>query len=68
VGENDLGPSLVDALVGKKVIGAAAGGNHIATDNGELFTFGLEQTQREAGTRKNKDRYKREKLSLEVFL
>ena len=33
---------LVEALVGKKVVGASAGENHTAawTDEGELFTFG----------------------------
>jgi E3 ubiquitin-protein ligase HERC2 len=40
--QNELVPRLVDALVGKKVVGAAAGQYHTAvwTDEGELFTFG----------------------------
>jgi alpha-tubulin suppressor-like RCC1 family protein len=40
--ESEHVPRLVEALVGKKVIGAAAGGDHTAvwTDVGELFTFG----------------------------
>jgi len=40
--ENELVPRLVEALVGKKVIGASAGGLHTAvwTEAGELFTFG----------------------------
>ena len=35
-------PRLVEALVGKKMIGAAAGQHHTAvlTDDGEVFTFG----------------------------
>jgi alpha-tubulin suppressor-like RCC1 family protein len=35
-------PRLVDALVGQKVVGAAAGHQHTAvrTEAGELFTFG----------------------------
>jgi alpha-tubulin suppressor-like RCC1 family protein len=35
-------PRLVEALAEKKVIGAAAGGDHTAvwTETGELFTFG----------------------------
>jgi len=35
-------PRLVQALAGKKMIGAAAGGSHtvVQTDEGELFTFG----------------------------
>ena len=40
---NELVPRLFEALVGKKVIGAAAGGQHTAvwTEGGEqLFTFG----------------------------
>jgi alpha-tubulin suppressor-like RCC1 family protein len=41
-GQDESVPRLVDALVGKKVIGAAAGWQHTAvwTDEGELFTFG----------------------------
>ena len=41
-GENERVPRLVQALAGKKVIGAAAGANHMAvwTEAGELFTFG----------------------------
>jgi len=37
-------PRLVEALAGKKVVGAAAGGHHTAvwTEAGELFTFGVE--------------------------
>ena len=40
--EGELVPRLVEALVRKKVIGAAASTNHTAvwTDEGELFTFG----------------------------
>jgi len=40
--EHELVPRLVEALVGKDVIGAAAGKRHTAvwTDTGELFTFG----------------------------
>ena len=40
--EDELVPRLVEALVGKKVIGAAAGEEHTAvwTEAGELFTFG----------------------------
>jgi len=40
--DHELVPRLVEALAGKKVIGAAAGANHTAvwTDEGELFTFG----------------------------
>jgi len=36
-------PRLVQALAGKKVVGAAAGGNHtmVWTEEGELFTFGI---------------------------
>ena len=35
-------PRLVEALAGKKVVGASAGEHHTAvwTDAGELFTFG----------------------------
>ena len=38
---NELAPRLVEALAGKKVIGASAGQHHTAawTDEGELFTF-----------------------------
>jgi len=41
-GENERVPRLVQALAGKKVVGAAAGYNHTAvwTKGGELFTFG----------------------------
>ena len=41
-GESEPVPRLVDALVGKKVVGAAAGYYHTAvwTDEGQLFTFG----------------------------
>ena len=40
--QNELVPRLVEALVGKKVVGASAGTNHTAvwTEAGELFTFG----------------------------
>jgi len=40
--QNELVPRLVEALAGKKVVGAAAGGQHTAawTKAGELFTFG----------------------------
>jgi len=40
--ENESVPRLVEALVGKKVIGAAAGHSHTAalTEAGEVFTFG----------------------------
>ena len=40
--ENEDVPRLVEGLVGKKVIGAAAGLRHTAvwTEEGELFTFG----------------------------
>jgi len=40
--ENELVPRLVEALAGKKVVGAAAGIDHTAawTEEGELFTFG----------------------------
>jgi len=40
--DNELLPRLVEALVGKKVIGAAAGSWHtvVWTEAGELFTFG----------------------------
>jgi len=36
-------PRLVEALTGKRVIGAVAGGNHTAVwiEAGELFPFGL---------------------------
>jgi len=39
---DELVPRLVEALVGKKVIGAAASNSHtvVWTDEGELFTFG----------------------------
>jgi len=35
-------PRLVEALAGKKVVGAAAGGGHTAlwTEDGKVFTFG----------------------------
>jgi len=41
--ENERVPRLVEALVGKQVVGATAGGDHTAvwTEAGELFTFGL---------------------------
>jgi alpha-tubulin suppressor-like RCC1 family protein len=41
--ENELVPRVVDALVGKQVVGAAADGNHtvVWTDAGELYTFGF---------------------------
>ena len=40
--ENEHMPRLVEALAGKKVIGAAAGCDQTAvrTEEGELFTFG----------------------------
>jgi len=40
--QNEHVPRLVEALVGKKVIGVAAGEDHTAvwTEEGELFTFG----------------------------
>ena len=40
--ENELLPRLVEALVGKKVVGVSPGDNHTAawTEEGELFTFG----------------------------
>ena len=40
--ENELVPRLVQALAGRKVVGAAAGAEHTAvwTDDGEVFTFG----------------------------
>ena len=43
IGEHEYAPRLVEALVGKKVVGAATGICHTAvwTDAGELFTFGL---------------------------
>jgi len=38
----ELSPRLVEALVGRKVVGVSAGGSHTAvwTEAGELFTFG----------------------------
>jgi formate dehydrogenase assembly factor FdhD len=40
--EHEYAPRLVEALVGKIVVGAATGCFHTAvwTDTGELFTFG----------------------------
>ena len=40
--QNEDVPRLVEALVGKKVVGASAGHNHTAawTDAGEVFTIG----------------------------
>jgi len=40
--EHEYAPRLVEALVGKKVVGAATGCFHTAvwTDTGELFAFG----------------------------
>jgi hypothetical protein len=40
--EDELGPRLVEALAGKKVVGVSAGDCHTAawTAEGELFTFG----------------------------
>jgi len=40
--EDELVPKLVEALAGKKVVGASAGGKHtvVWTEAGELFTFG----------------------------
>ena len=40
--QNEYVPTLVEALAGKKVIGAATGDNHtvVWTEAGELFTFG----------------------------
>jgi len=40
--QNEPVPRLVEALVGKKVVGAATGDNHtvVWTEGGELFTFG----------------------------
>ena len=41
----ELVPRMIEALAGKKVIGAAAGSYHTAvwTEEGELFTFGAGQ-------------------------
>jgi len=41
--QNESVPRLVEALAGKKVVGASSGGCHIAvwTDEGEIFTFGF---------------------------
>jgi len=40
--QREFVPRLVEALVGKKVVGAAASADHTAvwTDAGEVFTFG----------------------------
>jgi alpha-tubulin suppressor-like RCC1 family protein len=42
--QNELVPRLVEALAGKKVIGAVVGDIHTSvwTDAGELLTFGFE--------------------------
>jgi alpha-tubulin suppressor-like RCC1 family protein len=41
--EDEFVPRLIEALAGKKVIGAASGYDHTAvwTEEGELFTFGI---------------------------
>ena len=40
--ENELGPKVVRALTGKKVVGASAGNRHtvVWTEGGEVYTFG----------------------------
>jgi len=42
MGEHEYVPRLVEALVGKKVVGVSAGGglHSSLTEAGELFTFG----------------------------
>jgi alpha-tubulin suppressor-like RCC1 family protein len=41
--QSELVPRMVEALAGKQVVGAAAGGSHtvVWSDTGELYTFGL---------------------------
>jgi len=56
--QTELVPRLIEALVGKKVVGVAAGCIHTAvwTEAGELFTFGLGGTgQLGHGGRQNED-------------